>query len=227
MARRTKYYIAVIADMVKSRELSPTRRAIVQKHFGELVADLNRRFQTGIAANFAVTLGDEFQGLLSTSTIIPDVIWRLEEGFSDRQLRVGIGFGALDTPIQRDALNIDGPALHTAREAIEVAAKGGILGGVFRGFDSLDEVLTGMARLLWFHRSRWTDAQRKIANLLREGKSQSEVADLFGVSRQVISKQVAALGWPTYSGGENSWRIILRDYVDPRIGIRHDSCKDH
>ena len=218
VARQTKHYIAVIADMVKSRELPRARRAMVQKHFGELVADLNRRFRTGIAANFAVTLGDEFQGLLNTSTIIPDLIWRLEEGFSDRQLRVGIGFGALDTPIQRDALNIDGPVLHRAREAIGIAAKAGILGGIFRGFDTLDDVLTGIARLLWFHRSRWTDAQRKIANLLREGRSQSEVAERLGVSRQVISKQVAALGWPAYSSGENSWRIILRDYVDPRIG---------
>lgn len=217
MIRQAKRYVAVIADMVKSRELPSARRGIVQKHFGELVADLNRRFQTGVAANFAVTLGDEFQGLLATSTIIPDLIWRLE-GFSDRQLRVGIGLGTLDTPIQRDALNIDGPVLHRAREAIEVAAKAGILGGVFRGFDTLDDVLTGIARQLWFHRSRWTDSQRKIANLLRDGMSQSEVAEHLGVSRQVISKQVAALGWAAYGSGENAWRIILRDYVEPRIG---------
>ena len=63
------------------------------------------------------------KALFQTSTVLPDVIWKSEEDFSDRQLRVGIGLGSLDTPLQPYAINIDGPALHNAREAIEVAAK--------------------------------------------------------------------------------------------------------
>jgi hypothetical protein len=217
MTRRGPQYLAVIADMVKSRELSSAKRAVVQKHFQELVATLNREYRNSLASKFAITLGDEFQGLLTTSTVIPDLIWQSEEKFPDRQLRVGIGIGSLDTPLQEYAINIDGPALHTARDAIEAAKKSNLLGGVFAGMGSLGEVLNGIARMLWFHRSNWTTAQRTIANLLRDGMMQSEVAERLGISRQVVSKQVAASGWVIYAGGEKAWRMILRDYVDPMI----------
>src|ERR1700741_655416 len=217
MTRRGPQYLAVIADMVKSRELSSAKRAVVQKHFQELVATLNREYRNSLASKFAITLGDEFQGLLTTSTVIPDLIWQSEEKFPDRQLRVGIGIGSLDTPLQEYAINIDGPALHTARDAIEAAKKSNLLGGVFAGMGSLGEVLNGIARMLWFHRSNWTTAQRTIANLLRNGMMQSEVAERLGISRQVVSKQVAASGWVISAGGEKAWRRILRDYVDPMI----------
>ena len=218
MPRQGPYYLAVIADMVKSRELPSARRASVQKHFQDLVTTLNREYRDSLASKFAITLGDEFQGLLTTSTLLPDLIWQIEEKFSDRQVRLGIGVGALDTPLQEYAIHIDGPVLHTARDAIEAAKKSNLLGGVFSGMGSLGEVLNGIARLLWFQRSNWTRAQRTIANLLRKGMMQSEVAERLGISRQVVSKQVAASGWVTYAGGENAWRIILRDYVDPMLG---------
>lgn len=220
MTRRGQCYIAVIGDMVKSRELPSSQRGTVQKHFQDLVTNLNKEYRDGIVSKFAITLGDEFQGLLNTSRLVPDLIWRLEEGFPDRELRVGIGIGMLDTPLQKFAINIDGPVLHAAREAIETAKKGDVLGGVFRRFGPLDDVLNGIARLLWFHRSRWTLAQRKIANLLHGGMSQSEVAERLGVKRQVISKQAAATGWVPYTRAEKAWRIILEDYVDPMIGKR-------
>src|SRR5262252_6237974 len=110
MPRHGPAYVAVIADMVRSRELPSTQRAVVQKHFQELVTTLNREYGDSLASKFAITLGDEFQGLLTTSTVLPDLIWLIEERFSDRKVRVGIGLGTLDTPLQAHAINIDGPA---------------------------------------------------------------------------------------------------------------------
>ena len=217
MFRHASQYLAVIADMVKSRALPARQRAGVQTHFQELVANLNREYRSSLASKFAITLGDEFQGLLTTSGVVPDLIWEIEEKFPDRQLRVGIGMGTLDTSLQAYAINIDGPALHAARDAIQAAKKGNVLGGVFSGMGSQDEVFNGIARLLWFHRSNWTKAQRTITNLLRRGMMQSEVAERLGISRQVVSKQVAASGWVTYAAAEKAWRIILRDYVDPML----------
>jgi hypothetical protein len=222
MAGEVQRYIAVIGDMVRSRDLPSAERGTVQKQFAELIKSLNREYRKKLVSKFVITLGDEFQGLLSTVTLIPDLIWRLEENFPERKLRVGIGLGPLDTPIQKFAINIDGPALHTARAAIETAKKTDTLGGVFNGFGQLDEVLNGIARLLWFHRSRWTLAQRKIADLLRRGMPQSEVAEQLEIKRQVVSKQVSALGWSPYIGAESAWRIILQNYADSLIGAKND-----
>ena len=64
MARASQRYIAVIADMVRSRELPRSRRRDLQKHFSGLIATLNRDYRKAIAARFIITLGDEFQGIL-------------------------------------------------------------------------------------------------------------------------------------------------------------------
>jgi hypothetical protein len=223
LARASKRYIAIIADMVRSRDVPRFRRGVLQKRFSALIHSLNRGYRKTIASRFVITLGDEFQGILNSSAIIPDLLWHLEQDFPERNLRVGIGFGTLDTPIQEYAINIDGPVLHEARSAIEHAKKTKALGGAFRGFGDLDDVLNGMARILWFHRSRWTDSQRKIANLLRQGMSQTQVAKVLRIRRQVVSRQVLASGYVPYIAAENAWRIILQRQVDPSLGSKHGS----
>ena len=162
--------------MVRSRDLPRSRRSALQKQFSALMVHLNRNYREAIASGFVITLGDEFQGVLNSAGLIPDLFWYLEQDFPERELRVGIGFGTLDTPLQKFAINMDGPVLHLARAAIEQAKKSNALGGVFRGFEDLDDIWNGIARILWFHRSRWTRPQRKIASLLRQGMSQTEVA---------------------------------------------------
>jgi SatD family (SatD) len=227
LARASQLYVAVIADMVGSRGVPPPQRRILQKQFAGLIASLNRDYRKAIASRFVITLGDEFQGLLSSAATIPDLIWRLEQDLPQREFRVGIGLGALDTPLQKYALNIDGPALHTARAAIEHAKKAKALGGVFRGFGELDDILSGVASLLWFQRSRWTQPQRNIANLLRQGMSQTEVAEELGIKKQVVSRQVLASGCYPYIAGDNAWRMILRKQADALLGSKHAPSQNH
>lgn len=219
-----KRYLAVIADMVRSRDLSRAQRRALQREFTALVAGLNRAYRAATVSRFVITLGDEFQGLLNSAAVIPDFLWRLEEDFAARDLRVGIGVGTLDTPLQKYAINIDGPVLHLARAAIDEAKKFHALGGVFRGFGDLDEVLNGFARLLWFHRSRWTPSQRRIAGLLRQGMTQTQVAKKLRITKQVVSKQVLASGCVQYIAAEKAWRRILQKYADPMLGSKHASA---
>jgi hypothetical protein len=221
MVRASQRYIAVIADMVGSRGLPRPQRGVLQKQFAELIASLNRDYRKTIVSKFVITLGDEFQGLLSATGAIPDLIWRLEQDLPQREFRVGVGLGTLDTPLQKYALNIDGPALHTARAAIEHAKKAKALGGVFRGFGELDDILSGVATLLWFQRSRWTPSQRNIADLLRKGMSQVDVAKELGIKKQVVSRQVLASGCYPYIAGDNAWRMILQKQADTLLGSKH------
>lgn len=217
MAIPNRPCIALIADMVKSRELTRTQRPAVQQRFKNLVVFLNKKYAKHILARFVITLGDEFQGLLRSATPIPDLLWDIDCRFSDRRLRVGLGFGLLDTPLQKEAVNIDGPALHFARAAIELAAEKRSYGGVFLGFADMDSILNGIARILSFHRSRLTSQQLKIAELLRQGRSQSEVARELQIFQQAVSKQVIAFGWLPYAEAESAWRILFERYVNPNL----------
>lgn len=213
--------IALIADMVKSRELVPRHRPAVQQRFQDLVSFLNQKYKKSLLSKFAITLGDEFQGLLRSAAPIPDLLWDLDSRFSDRRLRVGLGFGMLDTPLQKEALNIDGPALHFARAAIETAAQDRSFGGVFLGFGEWDSVLNGFARILSFHRSTLTTQQLKIAELLRLGRSQSDAAHELRITRQAVSKQALAIGWHAYSEAATAWQILLERHINPMIEKRH------
>jgi hypothetical protein len=214
---RTKPCIALIADMVRSREVRRVQRPKVQERFKEFVTYLNKTYSRSILSRFVITLGDEFQGLLSSATPIPDLMWDIDQRFSDRHLRVGVGFGFLHTPVQKEAINVDGPALYFARAAIQAAEKERSFGGVFFGFGELDPVMNGLARILWFHRSKLTSQQLRIAELLRRGLSQSEAADELNITRQAVSKQVVSTGWWSYTEAESAWRILIKRYVNPMI----------
>jgi SatD family protein len=210
--------IAFIADMVKSRELSRSQRPEVQLSFSTFVAELNQKYKKAIVARFVVTLGDEFQGLLSDARILPDLLWDMQYKFEMRLLRVGVGYGLIDTEIGRDAINVDGPALHHAREAIDAAKKGKLFGGVFRGFgDAYDPAFNGFSRLLYYHRSRLKKQQRRVVELLRQSLTQSAVAEQMGISRQAVSSYAGAAGWEAYRDGESGWRALLAQ-IAPRVG---------
>jgi len=213
--------------MVSSRNMARSQRSALQQRFTRLIVSLNRDYRKTIASKFVITLGDEFQGLLNSALIIPDLLWRLERDLPQRQFRIGVGLGTLDTPLQKYAINIDGPALHSARAAIEHAKKAKALGGIFRGFGELDDILTGIGSVLWFQRSRWTESQRNIASLLRKGMSQTEVAGRLGIKRQVVSRQVLASGFYPYIAAESAWRMILEKQADPLLGSKHGLSHSH
>lgn len=207
---RNKPCIALIADMVRSRDLPRLQRSQAQLRFSEFIAGLNTKYKKAILARFVVTLGDEFQGLLSDADVLPDLLWDLHYNFHMRALRVGIGFGTIDTALGKNAINIDGPALHHARDAIETAKKDRLLGGVFLGFgDSMDAACNGFARLLQFHRARLKKQQRKVMGLLRQSLTQAAIAEQMNISRQAVSSYAAAAGWDAYHEGETGWRALL------------------
>jgi hypothetical protein len=200
----------LIGDMVGSRELEPPQRAETQERFTTFIDGLNRRFSAALLAKFVITVGDEFQALIRDPAVLPDVIWDVDTGFGDRELRLGFGYGRLDTSVGEYAINVDGPALHRARDAVSLAKKDGDMGGVFCGFGSdFDILLNGMARLLWFHRSQRTEQQMRVLGMLRKGMPQVEIAEELQLTRQAISDHARAAGWSAYRQGESGLRAAL------------------
>jgi hypothetical protein len=124
--------LALIGDMVSSRKLPGNQRPEVQERFKEFIEYLNQTYDRHILSRFVITLGDEFQGLLLSATPLPDLMWDIEFRFSDREPRVGVGAGVLYTPMQKEAINVDGPALYNARAAIETARSKRYLAHIIR-----------------------------------------------------------------------------------------------
>lgn len=204
-------YVAVIGDVVESRTLSPSARTSLQEDLQDFLVTLNEGYKNLIVSEFVITTGDEFQGLLNHASIVPDLVWATDTRLGGARIRYGIGYGELHTPLQPMAIGMDGPVFHKAREAITRARKQGWRGGVFRGFGkSEDRILNGLARLLERHFERMTVKQRQVADLIRDGFEQSEIAEQLNVTRQAVSDHIRSMGWEAFNEGEEALRFALR-----------------
>ena len=212
-------YIAIIGDIIGSKKLNKASRGRLQQRFEKLIAKINDKYSVLLPSKFSITSGDEFQGIITRGASLPELLWEIEAVFGLHGCRVGIGYGRLFTPILDFTPRMDGPALHHARAAIENARRTASLGGMFNGFGELDIVLNSFAHVLWFQRSRWTELQYRVATLLKENISQSNVAEKLQVSRQSISKHASVAGWHTYQETERAWEEVLNVCVDERKSL--------
>jgi DNA-binding CsgD family transcriptional regulator len=99
------------------------------------------------------------------------------------------------------------------------------LGAVFLGFGEADQVMNGIAHLLSFHRSELTQQQLRIAELMREGRTQLEAAEHLKISRQAVSKQVKSMGCGAYAEAEQAWRVFIEKWVN--LALEKKRAKNH
>jgi predicted DNA-binding protein YlxM (UPF0122 family) len=207
--------VALIADIVRSRRFHGKARERLQQKLEVVLGQLNETYESVLLSRFTITIGDEFQALFHTAEPVADLLWDLESALSEVELRIGIGHGKLDTELKQEAVGMDGPVWHQARDAVEEAKKESLGGGVFRGFKNADDdVLNGMTRLLFHVRSQWTDRQRSVIRLLRDPTtvSQTEVARRLNLSRQAVHNRLKSTGWAAWSDAEKAFRQILSQY---------------
>jgi hypothetical protein len=223
LATDRRLYTAVIGDMLASKALSSTQRATTQQEFATFIDALNDtpHYRDALASKFIITLGDEFQGILKDGSPVPDLIWDVAHATDLPAFRLGVGYGTIDTAIPEYAINLDGPALHAARSAINEAKIGDLLGGVFRGFgEDADDVANGLARLLQARRDDLTTKQDRVLGMLRPRLNGVKVSEVYvaaqlGSSTQVINKQKHAAGVDSFLAGEQALRAILRIATKP------------
>jgi hypothetical protein len=91
----------------------------VQKKLKECLDNINHAYPEAILADFMITLGDEFQGILKSPLSLFEMISRVKIEMNPVKIRFGIGIGELLTPIDRKmSIGTDGPAWWEARNMI-------------------------------------------------------------------------------------------------------------
>ena len=200
----SKPYVALIADVIASRELSPSARARLQADARAAVKHLNQRYRRVLAARFAVTLGDELQCLLPTSQAVWDLAHDVRARLSSVDWVVACGRGPITTPLAPTAPEMDGPCFHEARGAIDRAKRQRQV-FAFGGFaPALDPLASYYSALYW----SWTPRQRRTATLLRLGDQAAAAAQL-DVDRSAISHLARRMAWPLVAAGDKMFRALL------------------
>lgn len=112
--------IAVIADLVDSRKI--TDRKTVQNKLKRVLKDLSSN--RSIVSPYTITLGDEFQVLYKSSRGLFTDIFQIMAKIRPVDCRFSIGLGDITTKINKiEALGMDGPAFHVARDSLEILKK--------------------------------------------------------------------------------------------------------
>jgi hypothetical protein len=141
---------------------------------------------------FERTAGDEFQGVLAEPDDVVDVVLRLVRhgGWS-----IGIGAGAVQTPLPRSTRAGTGQAFLSARRAVEAAKQRptrlAVRGAVPVEAADAQSVLSALAVVV---ERRSEQAWEAIA-LVDGGRTQADAAGELGISRQAVGQRLAAGLW--------------------------------
>jgi hypothetical protein len=118
----TSRKLAIIGDLVASREL-PNR-----EHTQNQLKKTFRRFKHKKASTspWTITLGDEFQAVYTDANGLCENLIQILLAAWPARIRFSAGIASLDTQINSSqALGMDGPAFHIARDGIDRLKKSG------------------------------------------------------------------------------------------------------
>jgi hypothetical protein len=190
-------YIAIIGDAVASRELPARERRRLQGQLRSVLAAANRRWRRALAARFAVTLGDQFEGLLAGPERLWEVVHWLRAELTEGEWLVACGRGGIRTALARTAPEVDGPCFHLARAALE-EAKHKRLVLAFGGFDPVVTALGHYYSALYWS---WTSRQREVATQLR-AVPRGRLAERLRVTPSAVSHVASRMAWRLVRAGD-------------------------
>jgi len=190
-----KPHIAIIGDIIQSKKLKS--RNEIQNKLQGILKDINKKYSDDIASDFMITLGDEFQGLLSCGKNTMNIVSEIEVRMCPVKLRFGIGIGEITTDINRNMpLGADGPAYYNARRMIDKlkcienkrrTSKSYIMIEA-DGDNSDTELLLNSILLLCSSINRkWSKRQREIIyDFITFGDNQVKTAERLGINQSSV-----------------------------------------
>lgn len=196
-----KSFCVMTIDLRRSKKLR--NRAFVQKEVLALLEDVNYKFKTDIQSEFMMVLGDEFQGVLISPKKAYQ-IFKYIKSHLEAEFYCGVGIGRINTALSRKPSEMDGPAFHKSREALEEAKKEKVEMIIKSYNKGKDYLLNTIIHLILHMRRKWTRRQTRIINYLETNvnATQTQAAKHFNVSKQAISKTVKTTAWKEINKAE-------------------------
>ena len=149
-----------------------------------------------LVSAFSLSRGDEIQGVLEGWLRAPEIVRHLRFACRPLRLRIGIGIGLQEGPIEANPWNMNGPAFHLARLALEAAQKERHPSTVIKtGHRELDEVLNCIWGLIDIRQMRWTDKQWEAVQAYEESKTYEGAARRLNITFQNVQKRCRSADW--------------------------------
>ena len=136
-----------------------------------------------------ISAGDELQALYDTAQEVLTTVLALVD---ERDWHVGLGIGAVDTPLPDNVNEATGPAFVAAREAVTASKETGY--PAVRGTDwaSHAQAVLTLASAV---RERRTRAAREATDLAEQGFTQQQIATTLGIAQSSVSRRLSSALW--------------------------------
>ncbi|MFE8070624.1 SatD family protein [Marinobacteraceae bacterium S3BR75-40.1] len=180
-------YLVLIADIIGSRKL-PNRGGIQKK----LAAELDRLNATRsqLASPYTITLGDEFQAVFEGADRLFADLFSVMGALHPVELRFAISVGPLDTPINsREAIGMDGPAFHQARDLLERMKKRDRVIDL-AGLPADDGLLDATLGLFNHQLRKWRANRLAVMQQLLCGRDVATIAGELDITEQSVYKNI-------------------------------------
>ena len=213
-------YVALIGDINQSKQVAD--RSQLQESINNAFETIHERYPDLIQSKFTLTLGDEFQALLTPSKTIFKLLDHLEM-LIPVSFRFGLGYGTLTTDFNKDvSIGADGPAYWHAREAIDIIHDQNWYGKT-KGYDvtkddKFDRTINNLLLLSDTLKDGWTDLQRKTFEQMLSKEiytadfNQKEFADELGISASSLSKRLNVGNIKIYLHSRNTMGYLLEEF---------------
>lgn len=182
--------LVVIADMVASRRASD--RNALQQRTQRVLAEIN---QQPLLSPYTITLGDEFQAVLSDASCVFQHSAIIQAALYPVRVRFSLAVGDITTKINRQqALGMDGPAFYAARDGIELLRKNRSLYHI-SGLPGESAALGNASLQLLSHNvNKWKQHRHAIMAALGQGHKVQQIAEQLGISDKAVYKSISAGG---------------------------------
>lgn len=180
--------LVIIGDLVASRTLRDRQR--VQTRLSDALEGANDN-AAGILSPYTLTLGDEFQAVLSAGSRVFRDALNIQAAVHPVLVRFSLAAGALSTDINpRQALGMDGPAFHRARAGIE-ALKHGDARYRVEGLEPTAAQLANASLSFISHAlGKWRTRRFRILAALAGGMAVPDIARAEEISEQAVYKNI-------------------------------------
>ncbi len=192
-------YVALMGDLVRSE--GNTAPAHLHASFNAAIDAQNTAMREAIASPLTITLGDEFQGLLTSfvQALTAAQTLRLRLLADDIECRFVIGLVRLHTPLNRDrAWNMMGQGLSRAREKLDAKRAVTLYGFTLDDDPLMETLLDALGAGMTAIERSWTPQQRRYITAMLAGDDVATVARAHDVSVYSVYKVRAAGDYDAY-----------------------------
>jgi len=188
--------IVLIGDIVESKQLDYKERKRIQTFLEDTFEEINKESDS-IRAPHTLTLGDEFQAVYGNAGSLWDDCWKILAELHPVFVRFSASVGTIVTPINRkQAIGMDGPAFHAAREGIEELKNSGRLFAVHfeksvdPTTDATLRLMNSSLQMLSKEMKSWKKIRYQILVMLCSGLPVKKIAQNLSISESAVYKNL-------------------------------------